>query len=152
MAGGQHPPADVDDEVETRDVEVADGIAQERTGEGDVETPELGRNLVLLGKQALAVRQTEVALELDGPLAHLLAADPHLDQERTEFQLADVEIGRRLDILRNTVYDRDRPPLGDEIGGVDAAGEPGQRGDDQESGSERGADLGHDILLGCKLR
>ncbi len=113
-------------------MEAAVGIAQERAGERDVEIPELlGDQLAAIGEHDLAIGEPEVALELWGALAHLRTIDVAILvavlEERAGLALADVQIGRRLDILHH------RPSLGDELGGVDLGREPTTIGIPQES-------------------
>ena len=107
-------------EVEARDVEAATRTAQERAGQRDVKGVELGADqLALIGEHALAVGQPPVALELASARAHLRPADhrfPFLE-EGAGNELADVKIECRIDIFHH------RPPLGNEIRGVDEAGE-----------------------------
>ena len=100
-------------EVEEGDVEVAVGIAQDRTCQRDVVTPEPGGDPGLLGEHAPTVGEAPVGLELAGALAHLVAIDHPavpIPEERTGLKPGHVERGRG-DILHHL------PPLRDEIGG-----------------------------------
>ncbi len=104
--------------------EIAARIAQNRAGEDDVLlAAELLGNLVLLLEETLGVTQTQVTLEFDRTLAHLVAAGVALValKERLEIHLGHIQIRLGRDVLYHAVDDRDFPPLGNEVAGVDEA-------------------------------
>ena len=94
-----HEPA-VAIEVKARNAEKAVGVVQKGSSEGDILPPQIHRNLLLLGKHALAVGEPEVPSEPDRTPAHLFAADALLlpFEETDELQVFNPEV-RGLNVL-----------------------------------------------------
>ena len=112
----EHPAAA--EPAEAGHVPAAVGTAQNRASEGDVESPELGRQLVLLGQDPLAVGEAPIGLCLHRTETHLVARDVGLLGlvEGAGAELRHVEL-RRGDILDDAIGGGDRPTGGDEAGG-----------------------------------